>query len=620
MSQPKIELIPLRPAVRSDAPVTLDVLLKITPPESERRLQRPVLNLGLVLDRSGSMAADNKLDFARQAAIFAIRQLLPSDRVSLTIFDNNVETLVPNVVAEDKGRIVELIQGIEAGGSTALFAGWKDGSEQVKGNLLADGLNRVILLSDGLANVGESNADVIATAVHRLTSDGVSTTTLGLGDDYNEELLEAIADAGDGNYEYIESPSQLPGIFEKELKELTSLFGIGVSLGIEPREGVTVADVLNDLNKLPNGHLKLSNLVAGCPTNVVVRLNVLPKAKAGELCRFQLTWKAPKVNGQQTAWAGLSLPAINEIIRNEVVAAAQKEAARRPFNLSGRGHEKRVTLDSSLAGILRSADIPHEYISGFGANNHYPRRVFARAARALKRKLGWSPICFSDLENKAYRADTPPTIVQSRHLIKRFEHYLILTLPDESTAVLDTHTLRFYSFPVRPASWEDAIRERITPDVDSAVKVLPSNINLELLAKCMEKPHLQFGECFSRCGTELRYSIRYTDSFDERVLTSTLTGLYRFNVSYPDGGATFCWQFLDGGIIKGCAGRGVTWTVLAGAKAVRATCLFFGIKQPNRIKGESVQEPLAELLERMPTEAQGNQNTRSAFYAVPKKE
>lgn len=308
MKQPRIELIPLRPAVHSEIPTTLDVLVKITPPEPEEKVQRPALNLGLVLDRSGSMAAHNKIAFAREAAAFAVQQLLPSDRVSVTVFDDAVQTPVPNTLAEDKGRIVAMIAGVEPGNTTALHDGWKEGGAQVSRHLLAGGLNRVLLLSDGLANVGETNPDAIATDVNRLAREGVSTTTLGLGDDYNEALLEAMALSGDGNYYYIESPKQLPDIFQTELKGLMAMFGTRVSLGLEPQADVTVEDVLNDLDLLPTGRRKLPNLVAGMPVLVVVRLRVGLSSRERDLCRFRLAWDAPKQAGRQSVVVTLRLP------------------------------------------------------------------------------------------------------------------------------------------------------------------------------------------------------------------------------------------------------------------------------------------------------------------------
>src|SRR5438105_2516257 len=99
MTTPRIDLIPLRAAVCCDAPVDLDVLVRITPPAPQLQGQRPPLNLGLVLDRSGSMAAHNKMGFAVQAAVFAVEQLLPTDRVSVTVFDDEVKTPVPSTLA-----------------------------------------------------------------------------------------------------------------------------------------------------------------------------------------------------------------------------------------------------------------------------------------------------------------------------------------------------------------------------------------------------------------------------------------------------------------------------------------------------------------------------------------
>ena len=309
MSQPQIELLPLRTAVCADAPVTLDVLVRVTPPPPAVRPQRPALNLGLVLDRSGSMAAHNKLDFARQAAIYAVQQLLPTDRVSVTLFDDAVQTLVPNTPADDKGRIAELIQAVQPGNTTALHGGWQDGGRQVGRHLLAGGLNRVLLLSDGLANVGQTNPDAIAADVSRLAREGVSTTTLGVGDDYHEDLLEAMARSGDGNYYYIESPKQLPDIFQTELQGLMATVGRGVRLALEPQSGATVADVLNDFERDPDGRLALPNLIVGMPADVVVRLNVPPQANRAELLRVRLAWQTSEGVAQETT-AVLALPAV----------------------------------------------------------------------------------------------------------------------------------------------------------------------------------------------------------------------------------------------------------------------------------------------------------------------
>lgn len=324
MNQPTIDLIPLKQAVRNDNPVTLDILVRIIPPAAPLNAARPALNLGLVIDRSGSMASHKKIDYAREAAIFAVQQLLPTDRVSVTVFDDEVQSPIPSTLAEEKGRIVDVLRGIQPRNSTALHSGWQEGGRQVAGHHIAGGLNRVLLLSDGIANVGETNPDVIGTDVHRLALEGVTTTTMGLGDDYNEDLLEAMARSGDGNYYYIESPKQLPDLFQTELQGLMATFGSGVTLNVEPGPGVTVADILNDLEKTPEGKIRLPNLVAGMPILVVVRLQIEAMARQ-PLCRFSLSWNAPKEATLQKASSELTLPAVTEAVWNTLAASVEVE-------------------------------------------------------------------------------------------------------------------------------------------------------------------------------------------------------------------------------------------------------------------------------------------------------
>src|SRR5262245_65682369 len=98
------------------------------------------------------MDGRGKIEFARQAACFAVEQLLPTDRVSVTVFDDEVETVVPSTPADDKPTILARIRAVEPDGTTALHAGWAEGAAQVARHLAAGGLNRVLLLTDGLAN------------------------------------------------------------------------------------------------------------------------------------------------------------------------------------------------------------------------------------------------------------------------------------------------------------------------------------------------------------------------------------------------------------------------------------------------------------------------------------
>jgi Ca-activated chloride channel family protein len=339
MPEPKIEIIPIRNASRSDAPTTLDVLVRVVPPTPDVHFVRPTINLGLVLDRSGSMAGAKKMAYAREAASFAVQQLLPTDRVSVTTFDDKVATIAPNDLATNKPALVGLIGTIVPGNSTDLHAGWKEGADQVEAHLVGAGLNRVILLSDGLANHGVTDPNAIAAEVKGRAARGVSTTSMGLGDDYNEDLMQAVGESGDGNYYYIESPQQLADIFQTELQGLMANAGQKVSLGVEPQGGTELLEVLNDLSRNSLGRLMLSNLIVGMPIPVVVRLKVPPAAGRSEVCRFRLAWDDPK-GGRLAIQASLSLgscpssewdslptaPEVEEEVAMQRAARAKKEA------------------------------------------------------------------------------------------------------------------------------------------------------------------------------------------------------------------------------------------------------------------------------------------------------
>ncbi len=321
----------------------LNVLVRITPPVPEVHFPRVPLNIALVIDRSGSMAEGKKMRYARDAAAFAVRQLLPTDRVSVTVFDEEVSTIVQGTLATDKSGVVRAIEAVQPRGSTDLHGGWTEGGRQAQAGLVSGGVNRVLLLSDGLANAGVVDPNTIAVAARKLAAQGVSTTTMGVGDHYNEDLMEAMARAGDGHYYYIESPAQLTDIFQTELKGLMDLLGQKVSLGLEPRGSVVVADVLNDFEKVSTGRLMLPNLILGMPVHVVLQLKLPPLATGTELLEIRLAWDAPRDRGRRVMRASLGGlravpeaewltmpedPKVAEQVALMMVARAQQEAAK----------------------------------------------------------------------------------------------------------------------------------------------------------------------------------------------------------------------------------------------------------------------------------------------------
>lgn len=204
-------------------------------------LKRTPLNLAVVLDRSGSMTG-RKLEQAKQAAQMLVDQLDGNDVFSLVMYDTDVDVLVHarkvGEGAKKRAELKRIIQGIEAGGSTALYAGVETGGRELAEYLSEERINRVLLLSDGLANVGPKSNREIAKLGQRLAGKGMSVSTIGVGDDYNEDLMTAMAEASDANYYYVADVEELPEIFEQELGELKSVVARRIVLEITFPEGI----------------------------------------------------------------------------------------------------------------------------------------------------------------------------------------------------------------------------------------------------------------------------------------------------------------------------------------------------------------------------------------------
>ncbi|MEM7304141.1 MAG: VWA domain-containing protein [Pseudomonadota bacterium] len=238
--------------------------------------QRLPLNLAVVLDRSGSMSGA-KIEQARQAALLLVDQLQSKDIFSLVVYDNDVKVLVPAQPVKNKAWIRRQIQSIRHGGSTALYGGVEEGGHQIREYLDEAKINRVILLSDGKANVGPKSPGDLAHLGHRLQRDGIRVTTVGLGDDYHEDVMVSLAEASAANYYYVQDVEALPSIFEEELGYLQSVIARNIKIIIQLPDGVTPVEVVGypDVDFQTNrAEVMLSEYYASQQRNILVRCRV----------------------------------------------------------------------------------------------------------------------------------------------------------------------------------------------------------------------------------------------------------------------------------------------------------------------------------------------------------
>lgn len=245
-----LRVLPERDYVYTGGPREVIVQIEIEGRKIDRtdkeRPKRVPTNLAVVLDRSGSMAGA-KIEKARQAAAVALDQLEDDDLFSLVVYSNDTDVLIPAARVGGRGNRDELkaqIDRIRSSGGTALYAGVTAGAREVRRHLREERVNRVILLSDGLANVGPSRTSDLAELGRELRREGLAVTTVGLGDDYNEDLMTALAESSHGNYYYVRDAEKLPGIFSEELGVARSLLARGVTIRITVPEGVRLKEII----------------------------------------------------------------------------------------------------------------------------------------------------------------------------------------------------------------------------------------------------------------------------------------------------------------------------------------------------------------------------------------
>lgn len=347
-------------------------------PIANREWRSPV-NVALVLDRSGSMKG-KRIAAAKEAASEALQRLAADDVVALVAYNHQVDVLQRAARLGDDHGLKSKINGLDATGRTALHAGVVTGADQVKRYLAANRVNRVILLSDGLANVGPSTPRELAALGRKLGSEGISVTTIGLGLDYNEDLMQRLAAASDGNHAFVEDAKDLAGIFNAEFGDALSITAQDIEIIIECRIGFKPVRVLGREATIEGNRirLKLNQLQGSNERYFVVELDAPEVRTPGdaEVASVEVNYldlnsgdrrrAEARAKGRFSASAEEVEKSVNKAVMSQVSTQIATEASERAVELRDKGDitGARKLLEGNATYLKNAREL---YGSGAGA-------------------------------------------------------------------------------------------------------------------------------------------------------------------------------------------------------------------------------------------------------------
>ncbi len=242
-------------------------ILKVSllPAHIPNTFDRPPLNLAIVLDRSGSMNGA-KIEMAKRAIHKAFESLRPNDYVSIIAYNNTATTLLPLTQVRRIPNPSNYIDRIQADGGTAIYAGVNLGAAALRPALNdSAGINRILLLSDGLANEGPSSVRDFQLLGRSLSREGITVSTIGLGLGYNEDLMAGLSAAGQGNVYFVETANDLPRIFDSELGDASSIVAQDAVIDIQCLHGFEPIRIIGRDGQIQGNHvtLNIKHLYAG---------------------------------------------------------------------------------------------------------------------------------------------------------------------------------------------------------------------------------------------------------------------------------------------------------------------------------------------------------------------
>jgi Ca-activated chloride channel homolog len=370
--------------------------------------RRAPLNVALVIDRSGSMSAHGRIENARKAAQMAVERLGRDDILAVVSYDDRVEVDVPATKLTDPLRAKEQIARLTPRGSTAIHAGLLAGANEVRKFKSRDRVNRIVLLSDGLANVGPSKPSDFVSLGRELASDGITVSTIGLGRDYNEDLMAGLARSADGGHVFVQESADLANFLAREFDDALGIVGQEVEIIITLRDGVKPLRVLGRDAEIGGNRIvyKVGVLVGGAEQVLLSDLDVAAAVANGvagvaELASIEVSYndavsgkrvtKSATTSARFEADREASARSLNAEVMRDVATLVSREGRAEAVRLrdAGRTEEARKKFEDNAAYVKsQQSKLP-------GAGAYAPladelKRNETAASPAAQSKDGWA--------------------------------------------------------------------------------------------------------------------------------------------------------------------------------------------------------------------------------------
>jgi len=240
------------------------------------------------------MDSPEKMPYLKQSLRVFLQSLASNDIVAIVAFSDSAQVIVPANKVGNGSWIENAINQIQPGGSTNLYDGLMTGFKQVDQNYDVRRNNRVILLTDGIANVGTTDPNRIANDAKTYNDKGIYLSSIGLGKDFNDPLLSTLAKQGKGGYQYIDSAAEMDKVFRQEVSGMMQKAASDVAVIITPAQGVTIDSVTGYSGRPPAGtfQIKMQDMGTGDSQVVMIKLYVTSGASGRRsLAKIDLTYK-----------------------------------------------------------------------------------------------------------------------------------------------------------------------------------------------------------------------------------------------------------------------------------------------------------------------------------------